>query len=253
MPIAAVEALKADLADQPASPLRFAQVDECNDEIRRLTGQVQGKDQDGQPQPWLRQASGSSGRRIREIRQFLDANAPKKITDGLKANRVKAGIQAIVQEVIQPGLLPRSVMRRNPSGAVGHVLRTEFHREFKDAVQTVKRGLLGLDPENRDPDFTNVNERFRSEGTNPDGTSTFMADAQIPGKFAQTPLSKANWPFGEPTVDTALKQVVRREAAARSAPALKVKRPPTDKQIAHLMRLNAARAEQRRQAEGATA
>ena len=239
--IAVVERLKEELRDQPANPLRLHQVQEYQGELTQLAGQAEGRDLDGVKRDFLAGAKGAARRRIQQIEKVLADQTAKKVT-GERANQIHADVKETLETVIRPAMLPRSALRRNPPGAVGHLLRTEFNPAFKDAVLAVKRGLRALDPDNADPDFTNM-ERFRPEGLNPDGTSTFMADAQIPGAFAMTPAAKANWPLGPPTVETALAGAKRR--AAREAPAAPAKqadatkRPRTAAQIAAVERMKA--------------
>lgn len=249
----AIARLKDDLADQPENALRPSQVQGYQDELAQLGGMAQGRDVDGAPRDFLQSARGGALRRAKQVRTILDTQAAKRVT-GERANRIHAGVKDVIETLIRPAMLPRSAMRRNVPGAVGHLLRTEFNPQFKDAILTVKRGLRALDPDNADPDFTNM-ERFRPEGLNPDGTSTFAADAQIPGFLALTPLGKANTPFQEPTIDTPLKAARRREAArparpARPAPPVKRPRVLTEAQRQALRdRLAAGRETQRRKRE----
>ena len=242
--IPAVEQLKAELHDQPAMPLRPPQIDEYHAELARLGVMVEGRDQDNVPRDWLKNASGASRRRALQIRKTLDEQSPKRVT-GDRANRIHRLTEQVIDDVIRPALLPRSSMRRNPPGSVGHVLRTEFNPVFKDAVLTVKRALWAEDPDNRDPDYTNI-ERFRREGTG-DGTATFMADAQIPGSLAFGPLAKSRWPLGEPTADTALNQARRQNgdptvAQAKKPKTARIRRPVTQAQLDTLARGRATRA-----------
>jgi hypothetical protein len=102
---------------------------------------------------------------------------------------------------------------------VDSFLKRENSPAIKKAILTWKRAMRALDPTNTDQDYTNI-EKFRPEGVNPDGTSTFMADAQIPGVFAMSPAAKANWPLGAPTVDTALGQVKKRELSEKQKAAI---------------------------------
>lgn len=225
MPIDVVEQLKAELKDQPVNPMRPRQVAEFRSELAQLGVAAEGRDMDGQPREWLQSAKGAAVRRAKQITGMLNSQAPRRIS-GERANRVKRLGGEVLSTVIQPAMQPRSVMRRNPPGAVGQALRTEFHPEYKDAALTVKRAMLALDPDNQDPDFTNL-ERFRPEGGGPDGNSTFMAGAQISGVFAFGTKAAANWPFDEPTADTAIKQVRRREAteAAEAAEPVRDRAP----------------------------
>ena len=221
-----VAELKSLLTDQPAMPLRPDQVDEYQDEHRRLTGMAQGRDMDGNPnQTWLPANRGLASRTASRVKKILDEQAPKKITDPKRRDRVAALVQELEQTVIAPALLPVDVMRRNPAGAVGQVLKREMSREFKDLALTVRRGIAALDPDDRDPDARGY-ERLRRESAT-EGAASFMAGAQIPGNFGMTPQAKANWPLGEPTADTAIKQASRAEksraslAKARAARAAK--------------------------------
>lgn len=245
--IAAVEALKGELHDQPLNPLRVHQVREYEDERAQLQPMVRGTDMDGRPQSFMAPARGAARARVQQIDRVLADQAPKRLT-GDRASRVHARVKEVVDTVLRPALLPRSALRRNPPGAVGHLLKTEFHPVFKDAILTTKRALRALDPDNADPDYTNI-ERFRPEGINPDGTSTFMPDAQIPGVFGMSSLAKQNWPLGDATAETALDQVRRREAAEQAGSTdtvpgpKKPKRVLTPEQKAELVaRLNKGRA-----------
>ena len=215
-----VEKLKAELKDQPHNPLRPTQMREYDDELTQISGMTSGRDMDGRPamdgpagQSWLNGAKGASLRRAKQIHDILAKQAPKKIT-GDRASRVHALVTETLETVIKPAMLPRSALRRNPPSAVGHLLRTEFNGEFKDGILAVKRGLRALDPDNADPDFTNM-ERFRPEG-NGDGTSTFMADAQIPGVFGMSNRAKENWPLGDATARTAVGEARQRETATKT-------------------------------------
>ena len=242
--IVAVEQLKAELTDQPKMPLRPSQISEYHGELERLGVMVEGRDQDGIPRDWLKGASGTARRRAMQVSKVLADQSPKRVT-GERASRIHRLSTAVLTEVIQPALLPRSSMRRNPPGSVGHVMRTEFDPVFKDAVLTVKRALWALDPDNRDPDYTSM-ERFRREGTGEE-TATFMAGAQIPGVLAFGRTAKANWPLGEPTADTALKQAQRQNGETTMAPVKKskktrIRRPVTQAQLDMLARGRATRA-----------
>ena len=56
-------------------------------------------------------------------------------------------------------------------------------------------------------------EMLRPSGITPDMATSMMLDSTIPGHSAMTPLAKANWPLGEPKVDTPLKVAERSEMA----------------------------------------
>ena len=217
--IPAVAELEALLTDQPKVPLRPNQVMEYEDELRRQQQMVQA------PAYVTGHSRGGAQQRVRQIQRALDEGAPKPIPDPGRANRVKRLADAIVSEVIAPALLTRAQMRRNPATAVDHYRRTEATKPWKHAVFQWRRAMRALDPTNDGIDFTNY-EQFRQEGEGPGGAATFMVGAQIPGHLAMTPQAKANWPLGEPTADTALKQVERRAG----------KKPRTAAQVAATVR-----------------
>lgn len=199
----AVEALKAELHDQPHNPLRPNQVQEYEEERQRLQTIVRAPS-------WQTGADrGAATKRYRQIEKLLREQAPKPL-EGARRDKVAKLANEVLEGVIRPAMLPRAQMRRNPAGAVDQYLRRENSKTVKGATLAWKRAMRAIESENMDQDFTNV-ERFRPEGGNPDGTSTFMADAQLPGRFAQTPLAKENWPLGDPTAETAVGQVKKRE------------------------------------------
>lgn len=203
---AAVQDLKSLLHDQPHNPLRPQQVKAYEDEQRRLTAIVNAP-------PHISADRGEAMRSLRKIADMLGRQRPRRIEEPERANRVHAGLKRVITDVIQPAMLPQTVMRRNPAGAVDAFMKGENSPRVKDAVLTVKRGLLALDPETDDIDHANL-EKYRPSGLRPDGTATHMVDAQIAGVFGLTPLAKANTPFQEPTIDTPLKAAQRREAPA---------------------------------------
>ena len=247
-PVAALTAL-LDATHQPVNPLRHHQVQSYTEEMRRLGGIVEQRDADGRPgQSWIGGDPSKAARRVRQIHDILDTQAPRKLT-GTDVNRAHMLATTIIQDTLQPAMLTRAIMRRNPAGAVGAYRRREGTAAFKRAALAVKRAIRAIDPENDDPDLTNL-ERFRPEGSATDGTSTFMADATIPGFLAMTPTAKANWPLGEPTADTALKQAARVAAATPPTRASRPKRPASPAQLAALAKAHAARRAQRGEAPG---
>lgn len=175
---------------------------------------------EGNPVPWVGGNRAEAQRRRRRIKDVMDKQAPKPL-EGDRRNRAYQLVQTVIAKDIRPALLPRSVMRRNPAGAVGEFMRRENSPQVKDVILTVKRALRAIDPTNDDPDFCNM-ERFRQEGESPTGASTFMPDATVPGNFAFTTTAKENWPLGEPQVETALAQVQKREAAVKPPRAKRV-------------------------------
>lgn len=253
-PVAQLEAILTETG-QPVNPLRHNQITAYTEEAKRLGGVIEQRDADGRPgQSWINADPGPARRRLREIDGILVAQAPKRIT-GPRANTVHALATRLIEDVLKPAMLPRAVMRRNPAGAVGAFQRQEGSRLFKRAALAVKRAIMAVDPENPDPDRTNL-ERFRREGTGANGTSTFMSDATIPGYHAMTPQAKQNWPegFAEPQ-HTALAQVQQREARERPArprhtKTLREKRPASPAVLAHMAKLNAARRAKSAAAQG---
>lgn len=210
-----VEQLADELKDQPRNPLRPYQVKEHTDELARVRALAGGLDQDGRQQPWMPGDRGAARQRMQRIQKVLHEQAPKPIEDGARKDKIARLTSEVITNVIAPSMLTEEEMRRNPAGAVGAFLRREGSKPVKDAILTARRGLLALEPDNDDPDYLNM-ERFRRQKEST-GAASFMADAQIRGNFAQTPLAKQNWPLGEPTARTALVDVLAREQAAGAA------------------------------------
>lgn len=113
-----------------------------------------------------------------------------------------------LESYIAEGMLTTEEMRRNPVTAVDRHMRWE--KAKKPAILEWKNIRILLNPDSDEQDLANV-ERLRPSGLRVDGAPTFMADAQIPGFHAMTPLAKENWPLGEPKIDTPLKQAEDRE------------------------------------------
>lgn len=191
MPHPLAAELETLLHDQPTNPLRPPQIEEHTEELERLEAMAKA------PTFVSGHNRGMAVQRSRQVRKFLDEHAPKPIAEGTRQNAVKALTERLMDEVIAPAMLTRAEMQRNPAGSVGKHLRQEASKDGKHAILTWKRGMRALDPQNADPDFTNV-ERFRREGNEGNGAATFMAGAQLPGSFAMTPQAKANFPFPDP-------------------------------------------------------
>lgn len=159
------------------------------------------------------------GKRKRQIEKDLQAGSPPELTGAAKD--ALAQREAQLEADIRVGMLTTEEMRRNPATAVDR--HRKWDRANKDKILEWKNIRRALNPDSDEKDLANI-ERLRPTmlpmGMN--ATSTFMADAQIPGKFAMTPTAKQNWPLGEPKVNTPLKQAAKREAseatkAARAA------------------------------------
>jgi hypothetical protein len=227
----AVKQLEAALHNQPANPLRNAQVEEYQAEERRLREVVQA------PAYVTGVDRGAANRRAREVSKLINEQVAKPLSGDTK-DRVAKLANEVMENVIKPALLPREEMRRNPAGAVGRFMRQENSREIKRAVQNWKRAMLAVESGNPDPDLANI-ERFRPEVHTPGQAATFMANAQIPGKFAMSAAAKENWPANMPeqgTVNSPLAQVQKRER--------------TQAQKDALARAQAARAEKRKEKAG---
>jgi hypothetical protein len=209
-----VSELKALLHDQPTNPLRANQVEEFKAERDRLQSIVKAP-------VWQAGADrGAAQKRARQIDKTLAEGAPKGL-DRFRQDKVNTLAREALDE-IKAAMLPQATMRRNPAGAVDHFRRNEGSKETKEKIMTWKRAMRALDPDNTDQDYTNL-ERYRPSGLQEDGTSTFSVNAQIPGKFTQSPLAKANWPLGEPTVDTAVAQVKRRAMSDEAKDAARIR------------------------------
>jgi len=192
-----------DTERQPSNPLRPHQVESYAEEKKRLDEIIHAPS-------WIEGDRGQATKRHRNLDKMLAEQAPRRSD---RVNEIKRLADEVLERQIKPAMLPREVMRRNPSGAVGAFLRQEQGPETKRAIREWKRAMWAIDPESKDPDHTNL-ERFRPEIGPQSGASTFMADAQIPGVFAMTPQAKANWPAEMPaqgTVNSPLAQVQARE------------------------------------------
>lgn len=200
-----VAKLEQLLHDQPENPLRQNQVEAFQEEKQRLESIVKAPS-------WQTGADrGAATKRFRQIDKYIREQAPKEMDASRKDSVAKLAGELLGQ--IRDVMLPRSVMRRNPAGAVDQFRRGEGSVGAKKAIMTWKRAMRALEPQNTDRDYTNL-EKYRPEGTG-EGTATFMPGAQIPGTFAMTPAAKDNWPLGEPTVVTPLKQAQAAEVAPK--------------------------------------
>jgi len=200
----AVQQLQQALKHQPENPLRNHQVQEYQSEAARLREVVNA------PAYVTGVDRGAAAKRAKEVNKLIDTQAAKPLSGDAK-DKVAALANEVLNDVIRPALLPREVMRRNPAGAVGEFLKRENSPYVQHAIQQWKRARLAVEAGNPDPDLANV-EVYRPETIHATGgAATFMPGAQIPGNFAMTPQAKANWPLGDPTADTALKQAQKRD------------------------------------------
>ena len=210
-----VAQLQALLHDQPANPMRPNVVEYHSEELKRLEDIVKAP-------AYITADRGFATKKHKQIRAMLDSQMAKPIEEPIRREAVDRLAADVLERVIKPAMLTHEEMRRNPVGAVDGFLKRENARPIKDAILTWKRAMRALDPENTDQDYTNM-ERFR-RNTRTEGAATFMANAQIPGNFAMTPVAKENWPLGDPTASTALGQVTHAEverAVARKVAAKK--------------------------------
>lgn len=196
--------------DQPKAPLRPHQVTAYEEERDRLHGIVNA------PAFVTGANRGDAANRYRQLNKMLKEQAPRRIDGDQRRDAVARAADDVLNEIIKPAMLPQSVMRRNPAGAVDEYFKREGSKGYKRAVTAWRRAQLGLHPDADERDLTNV-ERFRDPG-NGDGTSTFMTDAQIGGHLAMTALAKARWPLGEPTVETPLATARKRDAKPKKNP-----------------------------------
>lgn len=211
-----VKQLEQALKDQPHNPLRYPQVEEYTREKDRLEGMASSP-------AWQSGANrGKAVQQARQIAKMVDGQICKPV-QGAHKDQIAKLADEVMEQTIRPALTTREDMRRNPAGAVGRFMRVENAKPIKQAIHQWKRAQLTLEPGNEDPDLANV-ERFRPEKIHDTGgTSTFMANAQIPGHFAMTAKAKENWPEGMPaqgTVNSPLAQGQKKERTEAQKAAL---------------------------------
>ena len=211
----AVGQLKALLHDQPHNPMRPNVKEYHKEELKRLEDIMRAPS-------FIMADRGFASKKRNEIMKLLDAQSPKKIEEPARLDAVTKLATEVLEKTIKPAMLTHEEMRRNPVGSVDGFLRRENAPVIKDAILAWKRAMWALEPDNPDIDYTNMEKHRRS--ATPEGAATFMANAQIPGNFAMTPTAKDNWPLGEPTADTVLKQVQRTEASRKAVQARWAKR-----------------------------
>jgi len=147
-------------------------------------------------------------KRRNHLEDDLKDNAPPEIESATRDVLYK--YQKDLEEKIAEGMPTQEVMRRNPVGAVD--MHTAWERGNKQRIRTWKNVCRLIEPDNDQKDYTNV-ERLRKSGLTQDMAASYMMTGQLPGNFAMTSLAKANWPLGEPKVDTPLKVAERTEVA----------------------------------------
>ena len=156
--------------------------------------------------------------RRNHIEDDLKENAPPDDITGGQRDAINK-LMKEQEEKIRSSLLSSVVMRRNPAGAVDRYKKGEGSQEIKTATQIRRNCLRLLDRDNDDKDYGN-NELLRPSGVTEDMATSMMLNSQIPGHHAMTSLAKMNWPENMPeygTVDSALKQVERRELTEQVA------------------------------------
>lgn len=187
-----VKQLEDLTSEQPKNPLRPRQVEAYQDEMQRLEGMVNAP-------PYVPADRAKAAKRYSELKRTIEREAPKPVEEAGRRNMVYEKAKQVRDQVIKPSMLSRSVMRRNPPGAVETFMERENSPYVKRGILAFKRAMLGLNPHDTKP--LNM-ELIRPEGGG-ESTASFMADAQIPGGFTMSEQAKANWPLGEPTSKTA--------------------------------------------------
>ena len=224
-----VDALKSLLTDQPKNPLRHAQREDREAELRRLEAVVGAPDWQTGP------AKGRARESYRKVKQSYESQIAKPTPHPDQVQRL---VEEVMEQEIRPTLLPDAVMRSNPAGAVDAFRKGEGSPQTKDAILTWKRGMRALDPENADQDYTNV-ERFRPKAGR-EGYPQF--DAQIARAFAPgaSPSARETLTqvFDQGQVNSPLNQAKRRE----QKPATGQKRQPLTEAQKAVARGNAAKA-----------
>ena len=147
--------------------------------------------------------------RRENLEASLEGNRPPKL-DGKTRDALVDRLDE-VETQIKTGMLSEEEMWRNPAGSVDR--HRKWEAKNKDAILERRNILIALEPDSDDVERTSV-ETLRPQLARQGNVATFMVDAQLPGHFAQTPRSKANFDKvfpDSPTIDTPLKQVERQE------------------------------------------
>ncbi len=144
--------------------------------------------------------------RVKSINSKLEAFAPPEISGETRDDLVKECKKLEVE--VKQGMLPIEIMERNPTGAAWRNLR---HAEVnKDKIMKWKNLRKVIDQTSEDPDLCNF-EQHRPYLTQ-NGTSSFMADAQLPGHIAFSEEAKTRFPedMGK-NVNSAYNQITQAE------------------------------------------
>lgn len=211
------EKLGEHLKGQPENPLRPHQIKEYEVEKDRLSKIVHAG-------PYVAGDRGDAMKRLAQVNKALRDDVVKPVDPRRKDELAKTLKEA--EGEIRDRLLPQNHMDKGPVGALGHFQRNEGSVDMVKDILTWKRAKLALDPENTDPDHLNVDYLRPATWA---GQGSYRTDNLTKTVMGMTPAAKENWPLGEPTVDTPLKQSQR------------VHRPQTEAQKAGLLKARAAR------------
>ena len=162
------------------------------------------------------QDKGAVRKRLASLEKDLNTQRPEPVTDG----KVRDALDRREKELrgsITHGMLSAEEMRKCGPTAVDRHMRWE--RGNIDRIMEWKniRRQLSADmsnPDTWDRDVANL-EQYRPEGRE----QGIRLDSVVQGVHAMSPVAKENWPLGEPTVDTPLKQAARREGMSVEAKA----------------------------------
>lgn len=186
--------------------LRYHQREELKQEIDTI-------DEALNPQnPWKLNREGDVTEvknRAKRLSKQLQDQSPVELTGAQKDLLVKE-LKAIEDKIL-PGMPSKEEMRKNPAGMVGRHMRWE--RTHKKDLLRWKNGQQLLEPDNADPDLSNL-ERIRPDGT----MDRLRTDAQIQGymSYGNIPQEKWDQTFqGKGPENTAIKQAQRVEQTKR--------------------------------------
>lgn len=137
------------------------------------------------------QGKGDVRRRIRDLTQAYDAQAPRQLTDGKMKDALKQESEQLLRDIL-PGMLSQEEMRKNPAGSVDKHIKWERANKARimrwKKIQCVLNAENGGNPLTWDRDAANL-ERFRPEGAQ----DRLRLDAQISGHMSYRNISDENW------------------------------------------------------------